>query len=48
MAGVLLESLTRKQIIIFTGVALASVVVFFVLGGTKGNVPVRFFEIENF
>eukprot|EP00795_Rhopilema_esculentum_P004580 gene4580-20846_t len=39
MAGVLLESLTRKQLIIFTGVALASVVIFFVLGGTKVSTP---------
>jgi len=39
MAGVLLESMTRKQISIVTVVAFLTVIVFFVLGGTKVSTP---------
>ena len=37
MAGVLLETMSKKQIIIFTLTALLSLAIFFILGGTKGE-----------
>eukprot|EP00794_Sanderia_malayensis_P008082 gene8082-8947_t len=39
MVGVLLESMTKKQISLFTLAAFASVVIFFTLGGTKVSTP---------
>ena len=41
MAGVLLETMSKKQIIIFTLTALLSLAIFFILGGTKGELDVH-------